>query len=281
MFVHVEEKRKWGSLAVLSPHEANKRGLASWALMRLCAPSDIFAEKDLVRAIAGVLETFSIKKAYAPGVASASAEIISTRERGWVPIGFPGRPVILRNPTYPADGVILSPGEGCIMSTAGCPVIVSTGGDMMIVAHAGRDSLIERVKIENGYSSRTHLSVIGAIVKTFWRLGVVTNKIHMHVFLTIPSHLFTHSFDHPIYGRYNRRLYELVRDRWMSAIAGKDNLGFCLSLNNLIVAQARDVGVGSIVVSDSISEHPELAHTRDGKNKNRRNLVVVKASSSQ
>ncbi len=281
MLVHVEEKRMWGAVAVLEPCEAFNRGVATWTLKRLRGPSDIFPEKTLVKILSEILETFRIKKAYAPSASASNAEIISTAERGWIPIGYPKKPKIMRNPTCPADGVVLNPGNGFIISTAGCPIIVATGRGEMIVARAGRDSLIDRVIVDEreGMYPRAHPSVVDSIVASFGNMGVPAGGIHMHAFFAIPSHLFTHRFDHPTYGRYNRRLYEFVSERWMSAIAGKTSRSFCLSLNNLIMAQAHNAGVGSVTASHSITDHPELAHTHDGQNKNRRNLVIVRCAS--
>lgn len=159
---------------------------------------------------------------------------------------------------------------------AGCPILISTGGDEVVVAHAGRDSLINRARVDGqeGYT-RIRQSVVDSIVSTFWDIGIPPNKIHMHAFFAIPARLFVHEFGHPVYGHYNQRLYELIRLRWADAIIAKDEDGFCLSLDNLIVAQAHDVGVNSVVVSDSITDHPELSHTRDGKGKHS-NLMIVK-----
>lgn len=271
-------KEWWGSVIVLCPYEAEKRNLATWSLKPLKASDDVYAEKGLVTALSEVLESLNIRKVYAPCVTNANARIIRANEYGWIPIGYIGRPTILRNPTCHADGVVLNLADGaCMMSMAGCPIIVATGGNEVIVAHAGRDSLIGRASVDEqeGYL-RTHQSVVESIVATFWNMGIPPGKITVHAFFAIPSGMFVHEFEHPTHGHYNQRLYELIRLRWANAITEENEKSFCLSLNNLIVAQAHDVGVESVVVSDSITDHPELAHTRDWQNKDRRNLVIVR-----
>ena len=69
----------------------------------------------------------------------------------------------------PAQGVFLKPGDTAIMSADGYPVIVSTAGEEMLVAHAER------------------ADVVDAIIETFKKRGVAPFDITMSIQLHAPG----------------------------------------------------------------------------------------------
>ena len=182
------------------PEDARSLGIESWSLKTLGIPQKFSEEEFASPFITGLREAFrsvGAHRAFAPHVAPASARIVDScvlTER----IYLGGGVSIRRNNAVPADGIILERGRAFAMSGAGCPVIVASDGYNVIVAHAGRDSLVDRGAVE-GKPTREHLSVVNAIVGTFVDRGSIANGIEMCMLFSIPSGMFKHSFDHEVY----------------------------------------------------------------------------------
>jgi len=69
----------------------------------------------------------------------------------------------------PAHGMFLKPGDTAVMSADGYPVIVSTAGEEMLVAHA------------------ECTDVVGAIIEAFKKLGISPLDISMSIQLHAPE----------------------------------------------------------------------------------------------
>ena len=100
----------------------------------------------------------------------------------------------------------------------------------------------------------------------------------MIMLFAIPAETFEHRFDHPTYGEYNQALKMFVWDRWPGCLTG-DETSMFLDLGKLFVEQARQAGVHGVSAMHSLAEFPRLAHTRDGSNPERRNLIIVRRDS--
>jgi hypothetical protein len=189
---------------------------------------------------------------------------------------------ILRNQNAPGDGMFIQPRETLIMSGAGCPIIIATAGDKMVVAHAGRDSLIDRNKIM-GERARENPSIVYTIVAAFIRQGFPPNEIKMRMLFSIPKEVFGHRLDDPIYRKQNCALAAFIRI-WCEKGAILDRGTLFLDLEEIFLKQAEMLGVLNPTVSHSLKQFPAMAHTRDGE-KNprdlngievpRRNLLVI------
>lgn len=250
-------------------------GVTSWSLPFAQHETDGTPRAALVK----VLGELSARNVYAPHVGSASARIVSPTALSQI-VHIRDGVNLRRNSRFPADGTLIRPGDAFAMCVAGCPVVIATGGGHMVVAHAGRDSLVDRGAV-TGTSTRTYVSVVHAILATFREEGVQPGRIAMRMLLAIPAEKFGHWFGHPQYGGFNRRLAEFVDFRWKGACSVRSNgSGPCtafLNLERLFIAQAIEAGVQEVETSHPLSDHPCLAHTHDGhSNRGRRNLVVVK-----
>jgi hypothetical protein len=91
----------------------------------------------------------------------------------------------------------------------------------------------------------------------------------------IPAEAFEHRFDNFHYGEYNQALDSFVSKQWEGCMTQGDN-GMFLNLESVFVEQARQAGVQQVRAEHSLAEYPRLAHTRDGGDISRRNLIVVK-----
>lgn len=264
------------------PEDARELGIESWSLEALKLVPQNLSEEELASPfIAGLREAFrsvGAHRAYALHVAQSNARIVDTcilTKR----ISLGGGVSIRLNKLVPADGIILKKGRAFAMNGVGCPVVIASDGYDVIVAHAGRDSLIDRGAVV-GKPTREHVSVVDAVVGALVDRGAIPNEIEMCMLFSIPSGVFEHRFDHEVYGDYNRALAMFITKRWWSGIIGpKSSSSFFLDLECLFEEQAFQAGVRNAWSTHSLGEFPELAHTRDGKcstDNNRRNLIVVK-----
>ena len=254
-----------------SPNDAPK-GLPSWSLKSMQNQQDADNNPRLVDGIYFALHQIGACRAFSPNVVPASAQIIDSTVLK--PISLGNNFVLHRDKNIHADGIFLKPGEAFVMSGAGCPIIIATGGDQMIVAHAGRDSLIDRGAVI-GNPTRKHVSVVHSIIDAFKEKGIPVSEISMCLEFSIPADVFEHQFDHPQHGEYNRALATFINKKWSGCTLGNGNSMF-LDLESVFLKQTIEAGVQRWTAEKSLSEYTEFCHTRDGKDPNRRNLIVVK-----
>lgn len=295
MFAHTVAKRESSPQAtkafeadILGPQEAARYGLSTWSLKRFQEQKDVPTalncqdpQHNLSLALRAELGKRSIKIAHAPSVASMSANIaessaLTTRIR--LHSGDNGI-VVCRNSRLPIDGVSVEKQEGFIMSGAGCSIITAHGRHVAIVAHAGRDSLVERGSVQ-GKSAREHLSVVHAMLDMFRKKGVPAEEVEMHMHFAIPQDVFSHPYDHPEHGPYNRALKAFLERRGWRECFFEKRESLYLDIERLFTLQALEAGVRLFSTCAPLSMRPDLTHTRDGKRhasgEPLRNLIIVK-----
>ena len=256
-----------------TPQDAVECGLESgWSLKGLQKQSDVPHNPMLVEAVLQKLESLDVSEAFAPHVAAASAQVVCAGALT-TEICLSHRVRIRRDQHLPADGVSLWRGQVFVMSAAGCPIITATGGNLMVVAHAGRDSLIDRGAVM-GKRSRRHMSIVDAVVEFFTTHGVRASDIAMVMQLAIPVFSFEHNPRDATYGDYNRFMIDLVDEKWAGGIIREDGSAF-LCLEKVFLEQARQCGVRDVRVENALDEHPDLVQTCVD-NAGQRNLIVVK-----
>jgi hypothetical protein len=261
------------SVNAWSPKDAKEFGVPNWSLRSLQSNEDVFKQSALVRGLRTIFEKAGVQEACAPNVASASAAIIQDyRLTSRIRLG--SSMYLFRNKSLPADGLFLDPGMALVMSLAGCPFIIAESGQHLIVAHAGRDSLVDRGAVI-GSPMRKHISVVLAIINAFEKRGVSTDRLTMSMHFAIPTLVFMHRFDHYEFGEYNQSLFKFIVGRWPGC-AHKNGTGMFLDLEALFVSQALEVGIRHAWALNSLAQYPDLAHTRDGQDPQRRNLFVIK-----
>lgn len=262
------------TVGVACPNEAEKNGITSWSLKPLRNKHAVIDERSpLVAGLRKTLRKMGTHYVYAPNVTTFSARIVDTRVP-WRRLSVGDGRFLHVSDFCSADGVLLSRGRSFIMSGSGCPIILASGENNVVVAHAGRDSLIDRGAV-GGKPTREHVSVVDAIVDAFAKRGTRPPQIEMLMLFSIPAAAFGHPLDHPIHGKHNRLLADFLR-RWPDSHHIVDKTAMYLDLEGLFLAQAEQAGVSKAHVAHPIGQHPELAHTRDGKDPSRRNLIVVK-----
>ncbi len=261
------------AVGAMCPNETKKYGFQSWSLRGLQSRRDAEKWSFLITGLRTVLSRMGVHKAYAPNVGVFSAEIVDSRALG-MRINLGANIVLHRDRSVPADGVLVRKGHAFVMSGAGCPVVVAVGDELMIIAHAGLRSLIDRGAVK-GEPTRGNMSVVNAIVDALGERGVTPERIAMCMLFSIPTMAFEYRLNHPQYGHYNRALSKFIRRKWPSS-ARENNNSMFLDLESLFEEQARQVCVRNVRSEKSLVEFPCLAHTYDGQDSFRRNLIVVK-----
>lgn len=183
------------------------------SLAPLQEPKDVEKNPELVTTLRDISRSMEADKIYAPTPTKANAEII---EPTALKLSFVlGNGVVMfRNPAKPADGTLLrQPGDACIYSAGGCGFIAATMDDYLVVAHAARESLMDKQRVLTGQSSRHHESVVDAIVDTFRDLGYEQFEIaaRLRVWLLYfikPMEFFHPKADpeHPEHKDYNNKV---------------------------------------------------------------------------
>lgn len=192
-----------------------------------------------------------------------------------------------------ADGCEIKRGERIMVASADCPTVIvrSRRTGRVVAAHAGRDCLFDRKRLESGALQRTPESVIDAIMQseTFWREKDVC-EIEAFITCGIGPQNFRHRTDHPTYGKMNEKIVShferLGNHNNRETIAGPRHLG-CLNLAEIIRAQFMAHGVPpENVADDGIDTYGDMdaddeytwhssARGKTPEEKSRRNLVVV------
>lgn len=263
------------TVAAFEPADAKIYGPLNWSLRPLQQPNDIHDHELLTSILSHVFFNMDTREVFAPDVSKMSGNIV-------LPADLTdkiclGQANLHRNRQRPADGIFLKDDEAFAMSAAGCPLILASAGSLFIAAHAGRDSLIDRGAIMNK-PTRYNISVVDAIILEFEQRGASVDDIIMVMQFAIPADMFEHNANHPEYGEFNLALATFVEKHWQGGIVRKNGKTF-LDLEKVFVEQAWQAGIQHVWAEHSLAEYPRLAHTRDGKGADRRNLIVVRRDS--
>jgi hypothetical protein len=208
-----------------------------------------------------------------------SAQVVETRKLSTVIRNPGGKFRLHRNRADPADGLVLGIGQAFVASVAGCPVIVAsghvqTGTAYCIVAHAGRESLIDEGVLW-AQPTRLRLSVVDEIVWAFEQRGVARRHISMTMLFAVPALSFEHDPSHAIHGPKNRKLIEFADRMWPGSVIKKNGTAY-LDLEQIFLAQARKQELGGRAwVGPNLNVFPSLTHTRKPGCRDARNLIAI------
>ncbi len=251
-----------------------------WSLAPLQKPEDVSAAPTnvtLVSKLRGALRPLGADRLFAPTPTKANGEIIEpTALKHHFRLG--NGVIMFRNPEVPADGTFLrSPGDAGIFSAGGCGVIVATMDDHLVLAHAARESLIDKPRVITGQSSRHHESVVDAIVSSFCEMGYEQHQIapalKVWMLYFIKPRDFFHHKEHPQHWEYNSKVGPYL-DEHLGAGFTQWPDGVRLDLPTIAAAQFKKHGVlEENIHLDHAYLHDELPHTR--KEEGGRYLVAI------
>lgn len=201
---------------------------------------------------------------YAPSPVQMNAELIAPRDMLYTPTGMPiyGKSWTRRRKAFPhgmyslyrgagADGLSgLTVDSGYVMSAADCALIVAKNGDLVIAAHAGRNSVVDmkamKVEGEEYKKSRKNESVVHAIRNAIGLAGGNFRDTKVWVGFSIsPGPHFAHAIDDER-NPHNRKMVEYISSHYGPSCFKDDGQGGALGwLDNkeLIRRQFVELGV--------------------------------------
>jgi copper oxidase (laccase) domain-containing protein len=183
-----------------------------------------------------------------------------------------------------AEGLVIPRGSASIIYSADCPTIVyhDIKNDILITAHAGLASLIDRQKIITGFSSRSHESIIDDIM----RGRIVTNNRKVFVLCGIGSNSYKYDIDDPVYGERNNKILKYFFDYYGTTVVPTYfEGGGDISLLDVTLQQLDSYGVDTLkeVIHDGVDTyldprfHSYYWYSKFGKEEEKlfRNCVLV------
>ncbi|MFA6536492.1 MAG: hypothetical protein WC250_01535 [Candidatus Paceibacterota bacterium] len=187
-----------------------------------------------------------------------------------------------------ADGIELPAWHSFMISSADCPTVIlwSTETDKTVVFHAGRESVIDRVAIGQGFGTHLYQSVVRNALKSFQ--GERPKNLRFFITCGIAGRNFCHSVHEVTYGERNRSMIRyLTKHFGHEVFLGSPDLG-CLDLELLIARQFRSFGKvePTVPFHDGLDTFGDKDSSGDfalwscrragnGPDSKKRNLVVV------
>ena len=225
-------------------------------------------------------------RVYAPSPTQFNGLVIEPEELD-VEIPLSGLTTLHRNRHVPADGTPIScVGDAGILSAAGCPLIVAAYEDSLVFAHAGRDCILDRARVQTAgkKKGRPHESVVNSLMEMLQKKSAFPDsfdprKVEVWVYWSIQPDNFLHEFAHPTHGRWNRAAADYVRRQFGDRTAMQNANGVWLDLPAIIQGQLVKLGVpvGNIDLDNAYL--PEsFPTTRTGDGKSRYLVGVVRTS---
>lgn len=239
-----------------------------WSLAPLQKAEDVATHQVLAHKVRSAMRHLGADRVFAPSPVTFNARIVLPEALTRViPLGH--KVFLFRNKEAPADGTFLrSSRDAGIFSAGGCGMIVAAYRDALIFAHAGRECVLDRVRVEShGVArSRDRESVVEYILDAF---GVSSKKecakVHAWPLYSIKPREFVHEYDHPVHGAYNRAAAEYIERRFGKDASESDARAVCIDLPRIIARQFVRCGVPE---ANLHLEHAyladELPHTRNG-----------------
>ncbi len=255
----------------------------NWSLDQISKPGEEFKKK-----LGLVLIEQEVTCAFLPGTWQNNARIlfpsqfIQTLQVGPVEVRY--------NPFMPAEGTSLSTrGHGVVISPGGCPIVVMSRGNTVIVAHAGEKSLFDHRALLGG-AARRNPTVIGSILAELKALSTATaREVQVWIFYSIDSERYFHPMLHPLYRASNEKLWEelcnkpyfALKDTPRYACAAVENKKLHLNLPTIIAKQciARGVPWNQVHLEHSILPNNDFSfpttRAQEEKNRSRRYLILA------
>lgn len=181
-----------------------------------------------------------------------------------------------------ADGMIIPSQSAAIFRSADCPTIIfhDIENDLLIGAHAGLESLIDKKKLATGAPFRDHESVVDEIVR-FIPLST-TNHYEIFILAGISSRNFIYDISNPIYKDINLKIFSYLLKKYGLDAVPRSTAKGNISLLGITKCQFGRYGFDSDkVISDGLdtfSDSRLWSHFEEnlhGNNGLERNCVLI------
>jgi copper oxidase (laccase) domain-containing protein len=149
------------------------------------------------------------------------------------------------------EGLVLPKNSAVFLCTADCPVIICQDRteDLLIVAHAGLGSIIDKSLILHDHKSRLVESVVDDIMDYLDEEDYEARYLEVHIIGGISHESFVYSPDDQVFGEDNKKLLKFIIDKYGSDVVPLGSSHGGISIPNMIKQQLLKWGVRSYEIS--------------------------------
>lgn len=260
----------------------------NWSLAGFYGDEGLRNKPDLAQALHTLFFSMGAHRVYAPTPVEFNAKLINpeTFTTCMRLVGLGGSVLMLRNKSAPADGTMLRYiGDAGAFSAAGCPMIVAAYKKELLFAHAGRDCLLDRVRIatRDEKFGRPYGSVVRSIVETLRNESFEADRfdlsrVRVWVYGSIRPEDFRDSLSDPKYAEYNNKAYYYVLHRFGPECVEIKDHAVQLNLPVLIQKQFESQGVPGQNINITQAYLPKSYPTTRSGSTDRYAICVVRTS---
>ncbi len=238
----------------------NSRSLTLWPPDIMCHPE---AASDIKTHLARAFEEYSAERVFVPNVGHHSGLIVP-RESFDVEVALTDRTLVRVMSAGQADGCALGETQGFAMSTRGCALVVASGCEHMVAAHAGLGSLVDQKRIRTGRPSRTREGIIHAIAYDFTRKGIDLADVSLDVLFSIHPDEFRYPLDHPEHIDFNAKLFSWLEENVGGACVNR-KMG-SIDIAAIATGFAAALGFGHVSTKGTLRSTDGFALTGEARN---------------
>jgi hypothetical protein len=239
-----------------------------WSLGPLQRAEDAEDHPHLVHKIRSAMRHLGADRGFAPtpNPTEFNGEVILPERLERV-INLGHKVLLFRNREVPADGTFLrSPRDAGVFSAGGCGMVIVAGGDLLLFAHAGRESLLDRTEIRTAGQERSRRrDLMSNLVETMQQRGVPSEKLFVWLMYFIKPDDFVHSTKDPneAHAAYNCGALRYLPEQYGEAAGRVDAESIRIDLPRIARMQCLYLGVPARNISlDHAYLADELPHTR-------------------
>lgn len=239
-----------------------------WSLKRLREPEDGLRHAVFAEEVGCALRGIGVRRAYAPNPTEFNGALIEPHELHF-PILLPHGVVMYRNTAQPADATYLTKsGDAGIFSAGGCGMVVVAWGELLLFAHAGRESLLDRSEVcTQGAQRGRPQGLVDNLVDALCAKGAHTRDLYAWPLYFIKPRHFVHAPDDPVHGEYNRGAIAYIPAHYGAHCGKVTRAGLLLDLPRIVQTQFVRRGVPKTNVSLAHAYlEDELPTTRNSEN---------------
>jgi copper oxidase (laccase) domain-containing protein len=180
------------------------------------------------------------------------------------------------------EGLVVPKGSAVVLYSADCPTIIyhDLKNGLLIVAHAGLGSLIDKQKIIIDVASRPNESVIDELMSLAKEKE--TNNYEIFVLCGIGESSFKYDINDPVYGDTNKKIFAYLNNHYGTQAVPFGSKKGNISLLGIIEGQLDSYGINTIKIQndgiDTYSDPRFWSHFRNvqiGQKGLERNAILI------
>lgn len=180
------------------------------------------------------------------------------------------------------EGLVVPKGSAVVLYSADCPTIFyhDLKNELLIVAHAGLGSLIDKDKIIKGKATRLNESVIDELMNLAKEKE--TNNHEIFILCGIGESSFKYDINDPIYGEANKKIFAYLNNHYGTQAVPFGSQKGNISLLGIIEGQFDSYGINTLKIRndgiDTYSDPRFWSHFQEvqlGRKGLERNAILI------